>query len=246
IVDSYRRQTWSQLQRTIIESQVATTDVLSTPHGRGLLTRQLAQEIEDIDRVVGFLYAQTQLVAPFVRLQWVETVSTPGRLSDLSDLSALPGWLDVERTLRVQLQSLVDWIVGRFADHPDALAFANDLLRMVFMLSSHPALRQALSVEAVDGQQATVDERVTIQIPRDRVAIGVHALLFDADESSRPTARGVVTDIGDNVATIRVVSTSTGGAIRPRRARLLEPNRGPAVTTAGGGTQFVSVGTKFR
>lgn len=248
VLAQYFSSPWSRLRGLVLdEDYVSINDALEAGFGRIRLTHGLTKELQDIEQVVANLYLETQDVAPFVRLQWVELLSSPGFGPFSRDLARFPGWASVELHQRHRLQALVDWIFGRF-DLRIAWAkrFCEDLVQMVFMLSSHPALRRAFEAETVELQPARAESLVSIRVDRDFVRLGQHALLFDQANTKMPVARGIITDLSQGLATVQVISTRGGSAVLPRRVQLVDPTQGPAVPLAGQPSRFVGPGTRFR
>jgi len=247
VLDLHARATWARLQELALDGIVAINDLLSATHGHSEIVRDLSRELSDIERVAGYLFQQTQEVPPFVRLGWVEYLSEPNTLAiDLRDLSLLPDWLVVERALRVELQSLVDWLYSRIdATIPSALVLMHDIVRVALMLSGHPAIFRSLGATPAADEQAGVGGVLVVRVERDSVRVGLHAVLYESTDASAPVGRGIVDDVGDGVARIRVIATRGGGVVRPLRVELMEPGRVPPVELVDGRRVFAGVGTGF-
>ena len=177
-----------------------------------------------------------------LRLRWVQLVSEEDEEPvELDDLSELPGWEDVDRVARRDIQTLVDWLFGRFQVQDDgAVQLVRNLVRVALLLSGHAPVQQVIDATVVDPRPVQAGGRVNLAIDPSRVRVGMHVLLYADQARTRAVARGVVDDLAAGVAAVRLVATDGNRAVSPTRAVISEPSQAPRVGM-GDGT-FVEVG----
>lgn len=237
----YRSHSWSRLQ-ALVQDTATVGDVLNAPYGDPRWSQPLAKELDDISRVAACLLERFKAVSPLVRLAWVREVSEEDEVVPrLDDLSVLPDWEAVDRIARRDLQSLIDWLFGRFDPaHDDGLAYVSDLVRVALLLSSHAPVQQVLDAVVLAPQPVSSGGIVRLQIEPDRVRIGMHVELFADAARKIVVGAGVIDDLAEGVVAVKLVSTTDSGVVRPTHALVSDPTTGPKVKLAGG--QQVAIG----
>lgn len=242
---AHRTLSWSRLQ-SLVHENATIADVLDAPHGELKRVRPLSQELENLSRVATCLYEKFHEVPPIVRLAWVQQVSEEDEnVIRLDDLSKLPEWESVDRILRRDLQSLIDWLFGRFEPvHDDGLAYVSDLVRVALLLSGHAPVQQVLDGVVVAPQPVAPGGLVRLQIDPARVRVGMHVALYSDSARTIVAGTGIVDDLADGVVAVKMVAT-TAATVVPTHALVSEPSRGPKVTLAGGRTVSIGIASKL-
>lgn len=209
-------------------------DLIDARHGRQDVARAATQALEEIYRVSACLYTRFREVPPVRRLAWADDVSQYDDTVDLRDLSVLEGWPEAGDVLeRREMQALVDWLYGRIdANQPRAVTLMHELVRVALLLASHAPVHQLVSVELVTPQRAHVGSRLQLHVDVTRLRIGMHVDL-QLQSAGPAVARGVVDDLGDGRATVKVLRND-GSDPLVRHATLVEPDRRGFTLTAGG------------
>ena len=238
----YHSYTWGRL-RAMLEEDATIGEVLAAPHGKLRDIRELSQELESIAAVAACIHAHFQEIEPFVRLAWVQQVSEEDEDAPrLDDLSVLPMWESVDRIHRRDLQSLIDWLFSRFADeHDDGLEYAGELVRVALLLAGHAPVQQVIDAAVVAPAPVAAGGRVRLQIDPLRVRIGMHVQLFSDAARRSVVGVGVVDDLAEGVAAVKMVSTVGGATVLPTHALVSDPSRGPSVALAGGGRALIGL-----
>ncbi|MGH7956277.1 MAG: hypothetical protein ACREH8_04610, partial [Opitutaceae bacterium] len=170
--------------------------------------RAAAGELESIASVVACLHAELAAVAPAIRLDWVERYSQFDRPSPLHDLTVLPRFGSLPRTLRRHFQAFVDWLFARIdRAQPDAVSLVNDLVRICLLLASHSPVKQIISGHVPRPTPVRPGIRIPIK-PVDPKLVRV-GMEFQVWQASDVIARGVVEDLrnGEVSALVHHVAT---------------------------------------
>lgn len=245
-ITAYRSHSWSRLQQ-FVQDNATIGDVLNGPHGDWRRVQPLAQELDNIARVAACLYEHFKAVPPLVRLAWVREVSEEDEVVvRLDDLSVLPNWESVDRIQRRDIQSLIDWLFGRFhPNHGDGIAYISDVVRVALLLSGHAPVQRVLDAVVVAPRPVSTGGIVHLQIDPARVRVGMHVALF-ADVARQTTVGvGIVDDLADGVVAVKLVSTTGGATVRPTHALVSDPAMGPKVSLAGGRQQAIGFASKL-
>lgn len=242
--NAYLGYAWQRLLE-LVQERATVNDLLTCPHGRQDVIQELSKELTDIYRVAACLYVRFREVEPFIRLGWVEQVSEEDdNPVALQDLSILPGWESVDRLDRRDMQSLVDWLLGRFVgERGSAREYALDLVRVALLLSGHAPVQQVVAAQVVNPRPVTRGGRVNLSLDRSRVRVGMHVQLYAG--TAQAVAYGIIDDLADGVASVRVVDTDGGRAVSPVRAEVSEPSTAPRVRLGDGSITHVGVASSL-
>jgi hypothetical protein len=242
---AYRSHSWSRLQ-AFVQDTATIANVLMAPHVDQRWVQPLAKELDNFSRVAACLYEQFKAVPPLLRLDWVRQVSEEDEVVPrLDDLSKLPSWEKLDRIQRRDLQSLIDWLFGRFdRAHDDGIAYVSDLVRVALLLSGHAPVQRVLDAVVVAPHPVSLGGIVRLQIDPARVRVGMHVALFADAARTMTVAAGIVDDLAEGVVAVRLVST-TGGAVRPTHALVSDPTMGPKVQLSGGRQQSIGFASKL-
>jgi hypothetical protein len=243
--DDFRYYPWTRL-REVVERFATVNDLLTSAHGRHDVAMKVADELGNVYRVIACLYERLRVVPPFLRLQWVEGLSEAEGPVDLRELSILADWQHVDRRDRRELQAVVDWLYGRVvASNAAAVQYVHDLLRVAFMLSSHPVVNGVIAVDVVRPAAVAAGALVTVAADAGAVRVGMHALLYESRGAAPAAARGLVVDVGDRVASVQIIGTDGKRTVTAVRAELSEPARNPRLALAAGGSASIDVASSF-
>ncbi|MEM7154120.1 MAG: hypothetical protein AAF799_14820 [Myxococcota bacterium] len=239
---AYLSYPWHQLA-TLVEGNATVNDFLLSPHGRQDAAQRLTEELTNIFRVAACLYEHFGQVLPSLRLRWVQQVSEEDEDPlDLDDLSKLPGWEDVDRVDRRDIQTLVDWLFDRFRTEEDgALQFVRDIIRVTLLLSGHAPVRQVIEATVVETRPVQAGGRVSVALDPERVRVGMHVQLYASEVRTRVIARGIIDDLASGVAAVRVVTTDGNKAVSPTRAEISEPSQSPRIEMRDGSSFHLGV-----
>ena len=197
------RQSWQEsLQQA--ERQLSLGDLLAADHRRPELSGKAAQLLEQWCRVATCLKDHFGAIETRLRLDWAERLSQFDGPVNLRVLTNLPRWDEVaDLSQRRGLQSLVDWLFLQLnGGEPQALAFANDLVRLSLLLACHAPVNQILSGQVIGTPALASENRVPIRMDPLRVRIGMPVLFHGA---AGVVAEGIVEDLSGNVATTRIL-----------------------------------------
>lgn len=224
---------WS-LARQQAERVVSIADLIGAKHGRLDVSREAADEIENIYRVAACLFVRFKEVPAIVRLRWTEQYSQFDAAADFQHLNRLSGWQTLPADDRREMQRLVDWLFQRIdAARPDAVAMMNDVVRVAMLLASHAPVNEIVEAEVAAHQTATVGGAIQVVVDPSRVRIGMQVALFGS-QPGVVVARGVVHDLGAAAASVKVLS-AIGPQVTPLRAQFSEPSA-PASAIKGVGS----------
>ena len=217
-------------------------DLILTTHGRQEVSNQIARHLDDINRVVACFFEHLRRVTPFTRLQWMEQLSQAQTPVDLRQLSVLPDWETVDPSEQRGMQGFVNWLYQQIrVEQPDAVQFMHDLVRMTILLASHGPINQALAARPVNVRAVSAGGVIEIGIEAERIRVGMQVLLFEADAAVPAVGQGVIEDLSQGVATVRVARTESDRSILPVRAQLVEQDRNPGVELATGVVASIGV-----
>lgn len=233
-VPHYLRFSWLALQLELLP--VATlNDLVLTSHGRQEVSDRLARHLNDINRVVACLFEHLRQVPPFVRLQWVELLSEIQGSVAMRQLSRLPDWETIDPSDQRDLQRFVDWLYQQLASEiPEARSFMDDLVRVTILLASHAPVHQTLAAPPVNVRPVVAGGVLELSLDAERTRVGMQVLLYETEGPVPAVAQGVVEDLSDGVARVRVALTENDRSVVPVRAQLVEPDRSPGVALATG------------
>ena len=225
--------TW-QGARTEAEKTTTLSDLIDARHGRQDVARGAAKELEDIYRVTACLYTRFRDIPPVLRLKWSDDISQFDDTVDMRDLSVLESWSEAGDLLeRYEMQALVDWLYGRVnADQPRALTLMHEIIRVALLSASHAPVHQLITSDLVEPQRAHVGTHIRLAVDITRVRVGMHVNLF-AQAAQKAVAVGVVDDLGDGQAMVKVVRND-GTDPLVSQATLIEPDRAGFTFSAGG------------
>jgi hypothetical protein len=233
--------TWKGARQQV-DDVVTVADLIQARHGRPDAAKLASAELENVYRVSAALFDRFRDVPPIVRLRWEEHVGDQTTRTDLHRLSDLPSWGQLDRLDRLAMQAMVDWLFQRIdPGRPNAVALVDDLVRVAILLASHAEVNQILAGDVIHPEPVSPGGRVHLSIDASLVRVGMHVLLFGQDASGTPVGRGVIDDIGDGTAQVRVIGTTGNAAVSPRRAHVVEPSD----VVAAGGTISVGPATVF-
>jgi hypothetical protein len=241
----YRNASWLMLFQSV--DQFATiNDLVVAAHGRQEVARAALQELADIYAVAACFYERVRELPPFVRLQWVDVLGAAPGPVDLRDLSILPDWPHVERLQRRDLQQLVGWLYEQVdAEQEVAVGFIHDLVRATVMLASHSPVNQVLTAEVLERRAIVTGSHLDLVADARRLRVGLHVMLYE-DGRSSPAARGLVEDLSDGIATVRITCTRQGESAVVARAEISEPARSAPVALGTGRLESIGVATSLR
>jgi len=232
---SFVRFSWGGLLSEL--RPVATVnDLILTAHGRQEVSDQLSRHLDDFNRVTACLFERMRQVRPVLRFVWSEILEEATTPVDLRTLSVLPDWQLVEPSEQRNMQALVDWLYAQLAPgREDAVRFMHDLVRMTILLTAHAPVNQNLSAIPVNVRPVVAGAVLEIAIESERVRVGMHVQLFESAGPVPPAAQGLVEDLAQGVATVRISTTESDRSVLPVRAEVIEPDRNPQVQLATGG-----------
>lgn len=210
-------------------ARVATiNDVILASHGRHELSNWLARWLTRVYQVSACLFDKVRRISPFLRLRWAELLSQPSANPDLSQLSSLPSFEEVDRSERRDMQAIVDWLLSQVnPEEAGAQAFVNELLWFCFLLASHPRVSEAVTSALAQTRPVESGDTLELSLPESRVRVGMPVLLFESADTARSVGSGVIEDVDDQHATIRVTSTDSDRVILPIAARAAEADEAP-------------------
>ncbi len=237
---------WHRLLQTV-QRNATVNDLLLSPHGRQDVMRDMSEVLTDLYRVAACIYVRLRAVPPIVRLGWVELVSEEDDDPiDLDDLSILPAWESVDRVDRRELQTLVDWLFDQFStEHDGARDFVQDLVRVALLSSAHAPVQQVLDAQIVNPRPVTRGGRIDLRLDHRRVRVGMHVLLYADASRSRAVGHGIIDDLAQGLASVRVIETELDRAVSPARALVSEPSAGPRVILGDGSAVQIGVASRF-
>lgn len=222
------QQTW-RFARDRAEDVLSLGDLLDAPHGRPDVVQRGAEEMRDIGRVAGCLYAHFGDVMPALRLVWAEQLSQYDAPVSLRNLASLPRWGEIEYLERRGMQSMVDWLFGRIdPGQAEAVHLMNDVVRVALLLASHAPVNQIVTGDVP--QATTVREGGSVELTVDpaKVRVGMQVLLYAEPVEATPTvvARAVVEDLGGGRASARVIQAAapTVSLEATAKAQIVEPD----------------------
>lgn len=196
-------QSW---QDSLRQAELCLTlgDLLAGDHHRPELSAEAAALQEQWCRVATCLKERFGAVQPRFRLDWAERLSQFDGPADLRQLSSLPRWGEVaDGPDRRALQELVDWLFQQVnGEVEEAVAFANDLVRLALLLACHAPVNQILSGQVITPGPLAPEARLPVRIDPLRVRIGMPVLFHGSDGV---VAEGVVEDLSGTVATTRIL-----------------------------------------
>jgi Tol biopolymer transport system component len=196
-------QSW---QESLRQAELCLTlgDLLAGDHHRPELSAEAAALQEQWCRVATCLKERFGAVQPRFRLDWAERLSQFDGPADLRQLSSLPRWGEVaDGPDRRALQELVDWLFQQVnGEVEEAVAFANDLVRLALLLACHAPVNQILSGQVITPGPLAPEARLPVRIDPLRVRIGMPVLFHGSDGV---VAEGVVEDLSGTVATTRIL-----------------------------------------
>lgn len=230
----FRRFSWFGLVGEL-RPLVTLNDLLLTSHGRQEVSDSIARHLDDINRVVACLFEHLRRVTPFTRLQWMEQLREKPAPEDLRVLSVLPDWETVDPSEARDMQSFVNWLYQQIvAEQPLALQFMHDLVKMTILLASHAPINQSFVARPINVRPINAGGVIEIGIEAERLRVGMHVLLFEAEGSVPAVGQGVIEDLSQGVATVRVARTENDRTVVPVRAQVVEQDRNPGVELATG------------
>lgn len=244
-VNHYLRFSWFGLIPEL--SGLATlNDVALGGHGRQEVAAQAMARLEDVYRVAAALYDGARQLPAFVRLQWLEALSEASSSVDLRELSVLPDWATLEVRDRRRAQARVDWLYQQVrTSDAAALRFMHDLIRIALLLATHPPVSQILQAEVRAAQAVSVGGRADLSFDSTRARIGMHVLLYESQAAAAPAARAVIEDLGDAVASVRVIGSDGERSVVPVRAEIVEPDQSARAAVAGGSERAIGRDTEI-
>lgn len=211
------RQSWKGAVE-LAKRVLSLGDLLDLPHGRAEVARLGARELDEILHVATALWAGFSEVLPALRLDWIERLSQFDAPFDLRRLSSLPRWEEIEVLDRRALQALVDWLFQRIdGREPEAVELINDLVRVSLLLASHAPVDLIVAGHVAEDTPIRPGATVPLVVDLARVRIGMQVLLFSQEKT---VARGVVEDLGDGLATARVLQAFAGQAMVTKSSRV--------------------------
>lgn len=214
---------------------VTLNDLLLANHGRHEVSDRAARHLDDINRVVACFFEHLRDVPPFMRLEWLEQLAAEQSPVDLRDLSTLASWETLDPSEARGMQGFVNWLYQQVrADQPAALQFMHDLVRMTILLASHVPVNQTLGARPVTVRPVTAGGVVELAIEAERLRVGMNVLLFEAEGPVPAVGQGVIEDLSQGLATVRVARTESDRSVVPVRAQLFEQDRNPGVQLATG------------
>jgi hypothetical protein len=184
--------------------------------GPAPLAKAAAEELENIFAVTTCLHENFSRVPGLIRLQWAEKFGQFDTIVvGFRDLSRLPGWRQIDFTLRREMQLHADWIFGRVdTDVADALDLMNDLVRVALLLASHAPVDQLIVGHPLE-TEVTPRPGLLINLKVDplRIRRGMEVTYKISDTQ---ILRAVVDDISASHVAARVVDvpTLTGGTLK--------------------------------
>ena len=197
---------WKQL-RDRAQDELSLADLIESGRGSGILARQAARELEQIEHVAACFHARCGDLLPAVRLQWAELISVFDRPLSLRTLAALPAWDQVDSELRRDLQRLVDWLFGRVNDKIDAaVTLMNDLVRVCILMASHAPVSGIIDGHVPKPSRINVGDFLDLVIDRGRVGIGMQVAIH---LNETVVAQGVVEDLSSGAARIQVTQAQS-------------------------------------
>ncbi|MEB3169330.1 MAG: hypothetical protein VKK97_11455, partial [Synechococcaceae cyanobacterium] len=202
-VEQVAAQSW---QESLRQAEVFLTlgDLLAGDHHRPELSALAAGLQERWCQVAACLKQRFGAIDPGLRLAGAERLSQFDGPVDLRQLAGLPRWGEAgDGPQRRALQSLVDWLFQQVnGELAEAVAFANDLVRLALLLACHAPVNQILSGQVIGNASLAPEARLPIRIDPLRVRIGM-PMVFHGDAGV--VAEGVVEDLSGTVATARIL-----------------------------------------
>src|SRR5438309_1255811 len=199
-------QTW-EISRQLATQVVSVGDLIDNGHYHPDVPRVSAQEIENILKVSACLYSDFAAELPAIRLDWAERLIQISGPLNLSNLGSLPNWALVPILARKEMHAIVDWLFSRVvATEFDAVAHINDLIRLCLLLASHAPVADIIAGSVIRPTPIMVDTRVDLAADLSRVSIGMHVLMYAANQV---VARGVVENLSSGTATARILTTTS-------------------------------------
>jgi hypothetical protein len=203
-ISSFAGRSWQQ-SRDQAREFVSAGDLIDLSTFHPEIPRISASEMENIFQVAACLYADFSNVLPVIRLDWAQRLIQLQAGINLRNLSSLPKWNQIDYFDRQEMQAFVDWLFSRIsADVPEAVTYMNTLVRVCLLLASHAPVTQIISGTVINPTTVGVGGRVSLAVDLARVRVGMHVLLYDANNTT--VARGVVENLAAGQATARILT----------------------------------------
>ena len=179
-------------------------DLIDGSHGQTVVASKASLELERITQAATALYLEFGAVVPRLRLFWAERFSQYDETVNLHNLSALPGWSEIEFLDRQQMQATADWLYQRVDPlQADAVALMNDIVRVALLLASHAPVDEIIAGDLAKPAAVKPGSTIDLNVDLGKVFVGMQALVYDAGQ--QVVARAVVHDLVNGLAAARVV-----------------------------------------
>lgn len=199
---------WRDLHELVADNATL-GDLLEAGHGRSDVVQRAIKELDDMAQVATCLYEAMGDLPPLVRLRWADDLSQFDTPLDLRNLANLEAWESVEYRDRRRLQEMVDWIHRAVnAQIPQAVALANDLVRVCFLLASHAPVNQLITARVKRPAKLQPGIRLDLDLTLNRATIGMKVQIYDKLEPGRVVAHAVVEDLSPNGVFARVTRSN--------------------------------------
>ncbi len=259
IVGTYRAQTaqidlaaaaaqsWANV-RAQAPDVLSISDLVSAVNGRSDVSRNVAQEIDQITRASAVLLERFGDVLPAIRLEWATRLSEYDAPANLRNLASLPRWGEIPILERRAMQEIVDWLFGRVdVSRSDAVAMMNAIVRVCILLASHAPVDRIIAGAVHKDTPLHPGVRIDLEVNLTQVRVGMFVNLY---QGPSVVARGVVEDLASGMAAARVTDAleSVTSLAAGSRVQLVEPERAtvqglgvpttaPAADAAGNGVR---------
>ena len=203
----FSTKTWAELVQQA-ENQLSLADLIEAGKGHSKLARRATMVMENIEDVAVCLYHRCNDLEPAIKLQWANTVSVYDKPVDLRHLEILQAWDKIEFVFRRDLQNMVDWLFSRVdTGIAQARQTMNDLVRVRILLASHAPVSTIIRGYVDEPSTGKVGDFIDIVVSKGRVKVGMVATVFS---EKTVTAQGIVEDISDKAARIKVTRAEGG------------------------------------
>lgn len=199
---------WRDLH-DLVADNATLGDLLEAGHGRSDVVQRAIKELDDMAQVATCLYEAMGDLPPIVRLRWADDLSQFDAPLDLRNLAQLEEWESVDYRDRRRLQEMVDWIHRAVnAQIPQAVALANDLVRVCFLLASHAPVNQLLTARVKRPAKLQPGIRLDLDLTLNRATVGMKVQIYKPSDPTTVIAHAVVEDLSATSAFARVTRSS--------------------------------------
>jgi hypothetical protein len=200
-------KTWLELVDHA-EGFVSLADLIEKGRGHSKLARKATEIMENLENVAVCLYHLCNELEPAIKLKWARLISIYDQPGDLRHLDRLPFFEIIGFKFRRELQNMVNWLFSQVDSTIDqARHTMNDLIRVCILLASHAPVSTIVNGYADEPSTGRMGDFLDVVIDKGRVKVGMVATVFSREAVA---AQGIVTDVGEKTARIKVTQTRGG------------------------------------